>query len=561
MKLQTENPNALIYETEELRFTILGGIRLDGLDRMRVTMKVEVINRKFKHYLENADIAALAIRHNIDLYNDTQVEKLTRMMAGRLEVSITESRKAITELTSELERHRLEGLKQRTEFKPIQKKVLNERETKEAEAFLAAPDLLKRTGAILGKSGITGEEKNRLLMYLIFTSRKCEKPLHIISLGSSGTGKTYLQEKVSELIPEEDKIEITTLSENALYYFERTELLNKVMLLEDLTGAAGVLYPLRELKSKQRLTKTVTVKDSSGNTRTEHLRVDGGCCIAACTTMERVYDDNANRSFLIYLDESPEQDERIMEYQRKRSAGIINTEQERKAKELMKNCQRLLKLISVRNPFAPELRIPNEVFKPRRTNAHYLQFIEAITFYHQCQRKEYRDESTGEVFIETTLEDIKEANNLLKEVLLRKSDELSGACRNYFERLKEYLKQEKLSTFSNKEIRTALRMPLSTVKRHNMELRNCNYLKLVNDKQREGYRYEIVTYEEYQALRDKISTVLDEIVERLNGSNTAQQESEPINNVSSNELDERLTEPSKKYIRTKKNIAHEKPAT
>ncbi len=46
-----------------------------------------------------------------------------------------------------------------------------------------------------------------------------EKPLHIMSLGASGTGKTYLQEKVSELIPEEDKIEITTLSKNALYYY------------------------------------------------------------------------------------------------------------------------------------------------------------------------------------------------------------------------------------------------------------------------------------------------------------------------------------------------------
>ena len=39
-----------------------------------------------------------------------------------------------------------------------------------------------------------------------------EQPLHIISLGSSGTGKTYLQEKISQLIPEEQKLEITTLS-------------------------------------------------------------------------------------------------------------------------------------------------------------------------------------------------------------------------------------------------------------------------------------------------------------------------------------------------------------
>jgi hypothetical protein len=66
----------------------------------------------------------------------------------------------------------------------------------------------------MGKSGVTGEESKRLLMYLIFTSRKRENPLHIISLGSSGAGKSHLQEKVAELIPDEDKIESTSLTSN-----------------------------------------------------------------------------------------------------------------------------------------------------------------------------------------------------------------------------------------------------------------------------------------------------------------------------------------------------------
>ena len=39
--------------------------------------------------------------------------------------------------------------------------------------------------------------------------------------------------------------------------------------------------------------------------------------------------------------------------------------------------------------------IPKEVFKPRRTNAHYLAFIEAVTFYHQYQEK-CHDTETGE---------------------------------------------------------------------------------------------------------------------------------------------------------------------
>ncbi|MEM6644517.1 MAG: hypothetical protein AAF616_16175 [Bacteroidota bacterium] len=75
---------------------------------------------------------------------------------------------------------------------------------------MKSTSLLENTNELIGQSGVVGEEVNRLIMFLIFTSRKRPQPLHIVSLGSSGTGKTHLQEKVGELIPEEDRIEITT---------------------------------------------------------------------------------------------------------------------------------------------------------------------------------------------------------------------------------------------------------------------------------------------------------------------------------------------------------------
>lgn len=86
-------------------------------------------------------------------------------------------------------------------------------------------------------------------MYLIFSSRKREQPRHIISLARSGTGKTHLQESIDNLIPKEEKIEITTLSENAFYYFGQQELKHKLILIEDLDGAEGALYPIRKLQS------------------------------------------------------------------------------------------------------------------------------------------------------------------------------------------------------------------------------------------------------------------------------------------------------------------------
>ncbi|MGY0408037.1 MAG: hypothetical protein ACWIPJ_06745 [Polaribacter sp.] len=381
---------------------------------------------------------------------------------------------------------------------------------------MKSKDLLKKTNKLIGEAGVIGEENNRQTMFLIFTSRKTNNPLHCISLGSSGTGKTHLQTKVSELIPEEDKIEITVLSANAFYYFNRTELQHKLILIEDLDGAESVLYPLRELQSKKRITKTVVHKDTKGNTKTIHLTVEGPVSVAGCTTQEHIYEDNSNRSFLLYIDESAEQDQKIMDYQRLISAGKVNVEQEHKAKELLKNVQRILKPIKVINPFAEYLELPKSVFKPRRTNSHYLQFIEAITFYCQWQRQRKCDEQTGEEYIETTIEDIEVTNELIIDVLLRKSDTITGATRNHLESLKDYLKKNNQTTLTNAEIRRNLRIKETTLRRYNNQLLLENYIKKTKGKKGQLYHFEIVNIDEYKELKTLIKNALDTCITKIN---------------------------------------------
>ena len=540
-RINTTNPESITYNTEELGYTILGGIRLEGLDRLRVTIKIEVINRKFQHYLNNPDIAALAIRQNLDLYSITQVEKLARLIADRLEVGVTAVSKDLSDITAELESYRLQQIesKQQEQNKII--KPLTEQEKEAAIQFLQQKNLLQVTNELIGRSGIVGEELNRLIMWLIYTSRKTAKPLHIISMGSSGTGKSHLQEKVGELIPDEDKIEITALTENAFYYFDKAELGHKLILIEDLDGILAALYPLRELQSKQRISKTITIKDNNGNTKTIHLKVNGPVCIAGCTTKESVYEDNANRCFLINLDESEAQDERVMNYQRKISAGKINTTDEIQARQLLQNVQKVLQPITVVNPYAELLQIPKEVFKQRRTNAHYLAFIEVIAFYKQYQRK-WTDPYTGEVvynpdeptnptltgkaFIEVTTEDIAEANELLKEILLRKSDELNGATRNYFEELKAYIVKSNQNSFTGTSIRSQLRIPISSVKRYNAALLAAGLIRKVENRNTKAHYYEIISKEEYTVLQNSIATALDEALQRLNSPTSAQNKSE-----------------------------------
>ena len=532
--LNAANPEHITFYYPPLHLAVLGGIRLDGLDRMRVTLKITYSRNSSP---DGGGWEGASLRHNLDLYNDNQTEKLIRRAAEKLEVGTSFISKSLAELTTELEKYRL-GEIAKQKVKQETKKIITEEEKQNAIAFLQTPDLMIRTNEMIGRSGMIGEESNRLLMYIIFTSRKREHPLHIISLGSSGTGKTYLQEKVSELIPTEDKVSGTSITDNALYYYGKHDLKHKLILIEDLTGVESMLYTLRELESKQRITKILAHKDAQGNTKTVSLIVEGPVSIAACTTQESIYEDNANRSFLIYLDESKEQDEKIMDYQRRRSAGKINAEQENKIKTLMQNCQRILQPITVINPFAEKLKIPSEVFKLRRTNKHYLDFIEAVTFYYQYQREQKINESTGEVFIETTLEDISEANQLMKEILLRKSDELTGACRNYFERLKNFLKQEKKKTFTNREIRTALRENHSNQKRFMLQLLQEGYIRRNIGNQKKGYNYQVLSYEEWNEMQNKITSVLDEILEKLKqavqSSKAVQRTNEPLNGYENN---------------------------
>ncbi|GAA4092603.1 hypothetical protein [Mucilaginibacter panaciglaebae] len=486
-KLTTDNPELLHYITDRLHITVLGGIK---------------------------DNKQNVFRHNVDLYNTIQTSQLIERVSEFLSITTEEVNQVITELTTALEVYRTEHLES---LKPkVQEKIqLTESQRKAAVSFLKSPGLLEQTKQLIAQSGIIGEETNALIAYLVYTSRKRTIPLHLMCLGASGTGKTWLQEKVGELMPEEDKLEITTLTANAFYYFGKEELKHKLFLIEDLDGAENVMYPLRELQSKRKISKTVTLKDSKGNMKTMTLNVEGPVCVSGCTTREELYEDNANRCILLYMDNSKEQDDRIMEYQRKLSAGHIDQSEQNAVKEQLKNVQRILQKVTVRNPYATYLKLPDEVFKPRRTMWLLLLFIETVTYYHQYQRELKTDVITGEMFIETTLADIEAALTLLEVTLLKKSDELNDACRNFFEKLKAWLKLQGTENFYSKDIRSALRLSHSSMQRYLAELEKLNYIKIIRGNRYKGFEYKVSNWNDLEQLQNKSKEMIVGVLEYI----------------------------------------------
>jgi hypothetical protein len=267
--------------------------------------------------------------------------------------------------------------------------------------------------------------------------------------------------------------------------------------------------------SKKQITKTIPIKDTKGNLKTITLQVEGPISLSGTTTREKLYEDNANRSILIYLDNSQIHKEKIMEYQRKLSSGKINKQKEEEIKEYFKDIQTILKPIKIINPYAEHLKIPETDFKPLRTNAHYLNFIEIITFYNQYQRPQKTD-ATGENYIETTLEDIKEANELLSEVLLTKSDELTKATRDFLEKIKTHLKNKDTNIFYSKELREEYRIAPTTLTRHLYQLTKYGQILIIGGTKARGYEYELIKSKEYEELKIKINKSLEETYSKIN---------------------------------------------
>ena len=129
-------------------------------------------------------------------------------------------------------------------------------------------------------------------------------------------------------------------------------------------------------------------------------------------------------------------------------------------------------------------------------------------------QREIKTDANGKPYIETAIEDIECANYLVKETLLRKSDELSGDLRNFFESLKANAIAKKAQSFYAKEIREHFRMNPMKINRFLRDLENRGYIGRSGGNRKFGFEYEITAWDEYEKLKDGIN-ILDEILQKL----------------------------------------------
>ena len=92
-----------------------------------------------------------------------------------------------------------------------------------------------------------------------------KSPIHAIVQGSSGSGKTHIISRIADLMPGEDVLRFTRITESSLYNWGEFDLFRKIIIIEDLDGLKeDALYALRELISNQFLSSSVSIFEQFG---------------------------------------------------------------------------------------------------------------------------------------------------------------------------------------------------------------------------------------------------------------------------------------------------------
>jgi hypothetical protein len=366
---------------------------------------------------------------------------------------------------------------------------MSESEREEALAWLRRPDLIAAILADMEAMGTVGEDRAKLMAYLIGVSRKLERPLAGILGSQSGAGKSGITALVAELVPPEEVVFYSRLSTLALYNMESDYLVRKLVLLEERVGAQEADYSIRTLISQHKLTQAVTIRDPvTGQQRTQENEVLGPIAYLETTTNLRgVNHENATRCFEIHLDESEEQTRRIHAWQRQRRLANGSQERVREAiRSRHHQAQRLLELAVVRIPFVEHLSFPSRWLRTRRDHERFLCLIEAVAFLHQHQRPSgvFAD---GTRYVDATPADYRVAFELAQQVLAATFHELSREARELLEAAQALLGGREPSSeglcFTRKDLREHTQWPDHRVRAALEELRDLEYLELVQGSQ------------------------------------------------------------------------------
>ncbi len=440
-----------------------------------------------------------------DLYAPRAKHAFTVQAAVELNVKEDVIRHDLGRVLRKLESLQEQNVQQTLEPKQEAKVIIEEPDKQDALALLKEPKLLDRILTDFERCGVVGEETNKLVGYLAATSRKLDSPLAIMVQSSSAAGKSSLMEAVLALMPEEDKVQYSAMTGQALFYMGSINLKHKILALAEEAGAARASYALKLLQSEGVLKIASTGKNpETGELVTQEYKVEGPVMIFSTTTAIDNDEELLNRCLTLGVDESREQTRAIHKLQRQKRTldGLLAGKTKARIVKQHQNAQRLLRALAVRNPYADDLTFPDERTRLRRDHEKYLTLIDTIALLHQYQRPIKTAVDDGETleYVEVTLDDIETANRLAHEALGRSLDELPPQTRRLLLLIEAMVMKncQQLAIgksdyrFSRREVREHAGWSDFQVKMHMHKLEDLEYVLVHRGGRGQSFVYELL---------------------------------------------------------------------
>jgi hypothetical protein len=117
-------------------------------------------------------------------------------------------------------------------------------------------------------------------------------------------------------------------------------------------------------------------------------------------------------------------------------------------------------------------------------------------------------------------EDLQIAAEILFESILLKVDELDGSLRQFYEKLKQYIKTKgnghhESYEFGQREVRQALHVSKSQLHRYLQDLTQLEYIRQSGGYINKGFNYKVLYWDNIQALRAKVKRHLQGQLDQL----------------------------------------------
>lgn len=490
--LDTTDPKNIRWTGQYGSVRILGGLDISDSNRLIVDL----------YYKPKSGMKDSRIRVDLMDYENTNIK--TGELGARLQFESNKILNDIDRLRDDLTEYR--DTEYSKLFKPSTSIEQENRgqNKKDALKLLKQKNLLQKIDKSIANSGLVGEQKSRLLSFIIAVSYKTPYPLHGVVKGTSASGKSTLVNHIKSLIPTEDTRDLTSGSNQSLSY--DNNLINKLMVIQDFDGLGEkVMYDFRELQSNKSITRNTVAVNRDGDKYTESITIEGGFSSLGAST-KALYHDNETRSILLTVDESEKQTISIQKRQNELRAGLIDIQRESDIKLLIRNSVRNLKSYEVVNPYAVNITLPT-IPGLRRVNSQFLDLISNITILNQYQR-----ELNSDGILITELEDVENAIDIFINTLYIKADDLDSLLRTFYNTLCQFLltqPKKLLTTFKTPQIRKSLGISNTGVDTKIKELKNMGYIKVVGGSKNLGYEYELDIEDGIERKRKSIKEYLD----------------------------------------------------